>query len=138
MHPDAIGGKTAFNFAVGVLTEPETGQIDVAPDTGSWFFEAKALTVDTVDATFVLAAPRAGWVFQAPVVRITLSDGTRFSRRRTVASPSSAASSSVGRGRGGCSFTLPKTAKGKRLLVTLFVTYKGVTDEFKPYVFKVR
>ena len=78
LHPDAIGGKTAFNFKVGVLTgDPETGQVDVAPDAGSWAFEAKkVLTVDTVDAKFVPLAPRAGFVFQAPVVRITLSDGT--------------------------------------------------------------
>jgi hypothetical protein len=43
-----------------------------------------------------------------------------------------------GSGKGGCTFALPKNAKGKRLRVTLFVTYNGVTDEYKPYVFKVR
>lgn len=43
-----------------------------------------------------------------------------------------------GAGRGGCTLKLPKNAKGKRLLVTMFVTYKGVTDAFEPYVFKVR
>ena len=43
-----------------------------------------------------------------------------------------------GTGKGSCTFRIPKNAKGKRLLVTLFVTYAGVTDEFDPYVFKVR
>lgn len=140
VHPDAIGGTTAFNFMVAVAKgDPETGQIDVAPDAGSWAFEAKkALTVETVDAKFVPAAPKAGAVFQAPVVRITLSDGT------TIVAPSYRCVAQLGgkllrgTGRGGCTFKLPKNAKGKRLLVTLFVTYKGVTEEFEPYVFKVR
>ena len=140
VHPDAIGGKTAFNFKVGVLTgDPETGQVDVAPDAGSWAFEAKkVLTVDTVDAKFVPLAPRAGFVFQAPVVRITLSDGTTILAPKYRCVAQLGGKLLRGKGRGGCTFALPKNAKGKRLLVTLFVTYKGVTDEFKPYVFKVR
>lgn len=98
----------------------------------------KTLTVETVDAKFVPALPRAGRVFQAPVVRVKLSD------RTTVLAPSYRCVARLGgkllrgTGRGGCTFRVPKNAKGKRLLVTLFVTYKGVTDEFKPYVFKVR
>jgi hypothetical protein len=43
-----------------------------------------------------------------------------------------------GTGKGSCTFRIPKNAKGKRLRVTLFVTHNGVTDEFDPYVFKVR
>ena len=76
-------------------------------------------------------------MFQAPVVRVKLSDGT------TVLAPSYRCVARLGgkllrgTGRGGCTFRVPKNAEGKRLLVTLFVTYKGVTDEFKPYVFKV-
>ena len=140
LHPDAIGGVTAFNFTVAATTgPPETGQIDKAPDAGSWAFEVKkAITVETVDAKFVPKAPKAGAVFQAPVVRITLSDGA------TILAPSYRCVAELGgkllrgTGRGGCTFKLPKNAKGKRLLVTLFVTYKGVTEEFEPYVFKVR
>jgi len=140
LHPDAIGGTTAFNFMIAVGTgDPETGQFDVAPDAGSWAFEAKkALTVETVDAKFVPAAPRAGRAFQAPVVRITLSDGTTILAPKYRCVAQLGGKLLRGKGRGGCTFTLPKTAKGKRLLVTLFVTYKGVTDEFRPYVFKVR
>lgn len=140
LEPAAIGGTTAFNFVVVAMSgAPESEQIDFAPDTGSWSFEVKkAVTVETVDAKFVPTAPKAGFAFQVPVVRITLSDG------RTIIAPSYRCVAQLGgkllrgKGRGGCSFVLPKTAKGKRLVVTLFVTYNGATDEFKPYVFKVR
>ena len=141
LRPGGLGGSTTFNFVVMAATGTPDGALDFdfAPDDGSWLFEArKALTVETVDARFVPAAPRAGRVFKAPVVRVKLSDGT------TILAPSYRCLARLGgkllrgTGRGGCTFTLPKNAKGKRLLVTLFVTYKGVTDEFKPYVFKVR
>ena len=77
-------------------------------------------------------------MFQAPVVRITLSDGTTILAPKYRCVAELGGKLLRGKGRGGCTFTLPKNAKGKRLLVTLFVTYKGVTDEFKPYVFKIR
>jgi len=43
-----------------------------------------------------------------------------------------------GSGKGGCTFKLPENAKGKRLRVSLVVTYGGITDELDPSVFKVR
>ena len=43
-----------------------------------------------------------------------------------------------GTGRGGCTFELPRSAKRKRLVVTFFVTYRGNTGRFEPYVFRVR
>lgn len=141
VRPAGLGGIAAFNFVVIAGTGRADGEFDFdfAPDNGTWLFEAKkAITVETVDAKFVPAAPNAGSTFQAPVVRIKLSDGT------TILAPAYRCVAQLGgkllrgSGRGGCTFKLPKTAKGKRLLVTLFVTYKGVTDEFKPYIFKVR
>lgn len=141
LRPGGLGGSTAFNFVVMAATGTADGAMDFdfAPDDGSWLFEArKVVTVETVNARFVPAAPRAGRVFKAPVVRVKLSDGT------TILAPSYRCVARLGgkllrgTGRGGCTFTLPKNARGKRLLVTLHVTYKGVTDEFDPYVFRVR
>ena len=139
IRPAVLGGATAFNFKVVAGTGAADQPLDHAPDQGTWLFEAIGpAVVEDVDATFVPAAPRAGRVFQVPVVRVTLSDGT------TIIAPSYRCVAQLsgkllrGTGRGGCTFRLPKSAKGKRLLVTLFVTYKGATDKFKPYVFKVR
>ena len=141
VRPATLGGATAFNFVVIAASgEVETAQFDAAPDRGTWFYEVKApvVTVDTIDAKFVPAAPKAGAVFQAPLVRMRLSDGKTIlaSRYRCVAQL--AGKLLRGTGKGSCTFRIPKNAKGKRLRVTLFVTYKGVTDEFDAYVFKVR
>jgi hypothetical protein len=43
----------------------------------------------------------------------------------------------VGTGKGGCTWRLPKNARGKALKVVLTVTYQGTTASF-PYVFTVR
>jgi hypothetical protein len=139
--PASLGGAKAFNFVIVAGSgEVETAEIDAAPDSGTWFYEVKApvVTVDTIVAKFVPAAPKAGAVFQAPLVRMKLSDGRTVlaSKYRCVAQL--AGKLLRGTGKGSCSFRIPKNAKGKRLRVTLFVTYNGVTDEFDAYVFKVR
>ena len=141
VRPASLGGATAFNFVIAAASgEPETAQIDAAPDNGTWFYEVKApvVTVDTIAAKFVPAVPQAGAVFQAPLVRMKLSDGKTVlaSKYRCVAQL--AGKLLRGTGKGSCSFRIPKNAKGKRLRVTLFVTYGGVTDEYDPYVFTVR
>jgi hypothetical protein len=141
VRPASLGGATAFNFVVVAASgEVETAQIDAAPDSGTWFYEVRApvVTVETIVAKFVPAAPKAGAVFQAPLVRMKLSDG------RTILAPKYRCVAQLagkvlrGTGKGSCTFRIPKNAKGKRLRVIFFVTYNGITDEFDPYVFKVR
>lgn len=144
IRPETLGGATAFNFSLAVATgEPGAGQIDFAPDNGTWFFEpakpvAVPLTVERVNAKFVPAAPKAGATFQAPLVRITLSNGKKIVAQKYRCVAQLGGKLLRGSGRGGCTFKLPKNAMGKRLRVSLFVTYGGITDEFDPYVFKVR
>lgn len=142
VKPASLGGVTSFNFIVSAATGAEDAlQVDRAPDGGTWFFEPakpNPVTVETIRAKFVPAVPRAGGAFQAPLVRIKLSDG------KTIVASSFRCVAQLGgkllrgTGRGGCTFRIPKQAKGMRLRVTVFVTYKGVTDEFDPYVFRVR
>jgi hypothetical protein len=38
---------------------------------------------------------------------------------------------------GRCSWRIPKNAKRKRLVVTLTAHYKGATETFTPWVFRV-
>ena len=78
IKPAALGGATAFNFVVVAASgKADAAEIDAAPDNGTWFYELKApvVTVDTIFAKFVPAAPKAGAVFQAPLVRLKLSNG---------------------------------------------------------------
>ncbi len=141
VKPAALGGATAFNFIV-VAASGQVGeaQIDSAPDSGTWFYEVKApvVSVDTINAKFVPAAPKAGAVFQAPLVRMKLSDGRTVLAAKYRCVAQLAGKLLRGSGKGSCTFRIPRNAKGKRLQVMLFVTYGGVTDEYDPYVFRVR
>lgn len=140
VRPAALGNVTSFNFSVAVFTgEPGTGPVDRAPDSGTWLFESVGpATVKTVIATWVPGAPKAGGVFQPGAVRLDLSDGKSVVADSYRCVAELAGKLLRGKGRGGCVFTLPKSTRGKRLKVTLLVTYKGDTTEFEPYVFKVR
>lgn len=139
IRPAMLGAVTAFNFKVAAGTGAADQPLDHAPDQGTWLFEAIGpAVVEDVDAKFVPAAPKAGAVFQPAAVRLKLSDGTSVLAAKYRCVASLGGKLLRGKGRGGCTFKLPKNAKGKRLKVTLFVTYRGNTDEFEPYVFKVR
>jgi hypothetical protein len=143
IRPEAIGGATSFSFSVVASTGTSGEQIDLAPDSGMWFFERAQpvvvpVTVEKVDAKFAPAVPRAGKTFGAPRVRITLSNGKTIVAQKYRCVARLGGRPLRGNGKGGCTFKLPENAKGKRLRVSLFVTYGGITDGFDPYVFKVR
>ena len=141
VKPASLGGATAFNFAIAAASgEADVAEIDLAPDTGMWFFELKApvVTVDTIHAKFVPSAPKAGAVFQAPLVRLKLTNGRTVLAAKYRCVAQLAGKVLRGTGKGSCTLRIPKTAKGKRLTISLFVTYGGVTDEYDPYVFRVR
>jgi hypothetical protein len=141
VRPASLGGAKAFNFVVFAATgEVETAQVDAAPDNGTWFYEVKnpVVTVDTIVAKFVPAAPKAGAVFQAPLVRMKLSNGKTALAAKYRCVAQLAGKLLRGTGKGSCTFRIPRNAKGKRVTVTLFVTYGGTTDEYDAYVFRVR
>ena len=100
--------------------------------------KAPVVTVDTINAKFVPVAPKAGAVFQAPLVRLKLSDGRTVLAAKYRCVAQLAGKLLRGTGKGTCTLRIPKNAKGKGLTVTLFVTYGGTTDEYDPYVFRVR
>ena len=138
VRPAVLGGATSFNFSVAAAgAVPE--QMDVAPDQGMWLFEPPtAAVVERLDARFVPAAPKAGAIFRPATVRAELSDGTAAPADSYRCVASLGGRLLRGTGRGGCTFKVPANAKGKRLVVTLHVTYKGTTLKSKPYVFRVR
>lgn len=140
IRPSLLGDARSFGFLAGVASgDIGEGRIDLAPDTGTWIFEqAVPLTVEEIDAKFVPAQPRAGARFQPTLVRIKLSNGKYVVAGSYRCVVTLGGKLLRGTGRGGCTLKLPEDAKGKRLLVTFFVTYAGNTDEFDPYSFKVR
>jgi hypothetical protein len=144
IRPAALGGATSFNFIVGATTGSGDGsQVDVAPDNGSWFFEiqkpAPAPAVATsARATYAPAAPRAGRAFRVAGASVRLDDGTSAAAERFRCRATLAGKVLRGTGVGGCTFAVPKTAKGKRLVVTVSATYGGRTVSTAPRAFVVR
>jgi hypothetical protein len=140
VKPASLGGATTFNFFVIAATGADDAlQLDIAPDNGSWFYEFKQPAVlQSVGVTFAPAAPRAGKVFRVSGVRARLDDGTAAAPTSYACRAKLGGKALRGTGAGGCLFAVPKTAKGKRLVVTVSATYAGRTISTPPRTFVVR
>jgi hypothetical protein len=146
IRPAALGGATAFNFVLGAGTGAGDGaQVDVAPDNGTWFFEvqqpapAPAPAVATsAKATYAPTAPRAGRAFRVTGASVRLDNGASAVAASFRCRATLAGKALRGTGVGGCTFAVPRTAKGKRLVVTVSATYAGRTLSIAPRTFVVR
>jgi hypothetical protein len=146
VRPAALGGVTSFNFVLGAATGSGDGaQLDIAPDGGTWFYEvqkpapapAPAVAV-SAKVTFAPALPRAGRAFRVTAASVRLDDGSTAAAQTFRCRATLAGKALRGAGAGGCTFAVPKTAKGKRLVVTVSATYGGRTLSTAPRAFVVR
>lgn len=147
VRPAAVGGVTSFNFVVGAATGSGDGlQLDIAPDNGTWFFEVPKPppppppppAAISAKATYAPAAPAAGRAFRVTAASMRLDDGSTAAAQTFRCRATLAGKALRGTGAGGCTFAVPKTAKGKRLVVTVSATYRGRTLSIAPRAFVVR
>jgi hypothetical protein len=141
VRPAVLGEAiTSFGFSIFAATGAGEGShMDRAPDAGMWVFDAAATpTVSTLDVTWSPRLPRAGSVFRPASVQLDLSDGTAVRPASYRCTATLGGKPLRGKGAGGCTFTIPKGAKGKRLEIVVVATYKGRRIPFDPYVFRVR
>ena len=136
VHPAELGGVQTFNFFVAVASGDVTAATtDLLPDAGSVVFPSR---MEGIAALFVPRAPKAGTAFRVSGATLKLTD------EETVAPASIACAATLngkklkGAGKGGCTFRLPKAAKGKRLRIVITATYGGEKAAFDPYVFRVK
>ncbi len=137
----SLGGATGFDFSVSAWSGPSDTPFDSAPDQGTWAFGTGApvaVEMGGIAARWAPAQPRAGKTFRMTGVRVQLTDGKIVAPARVACVATLAGKRLRGTGAGGCTFKLPKSAKGKRLTVKLTATYNGERAEFEPYVFRVR
>lgn len=140
IRPGVLGNVSSFGVTIFAATGTVgENQLDRAPDSGMWLFDATPTpTVTTLDVTWSPRLPRVGSIFRSAAVLLDLSNG------KSVPAPSYRCTATLGgrairgRGAGGCTFTIPKRAKGKRLEITVVATFKGQRIPFEPYVFRVR
>jgi hypothetical protein len=143
-----IGSPSAFSFVVLTQTGPDPAHPyeDRAPDTGNWMYPAVTAppppapvpgpTVLSFAASYG-AAPAHGKAFRVYGMHVTLSDGSGHNANRVACTATLAGRQFLGGGLNGCNFRLPKTAKGKRLVVKVSGSYAAATFA-KTCVFRVR
>lgn len=136
-----LGNTTAFDYDVfTALIEGADNQFDVAPNDVFGEYTLSAPHIESATARFAPTAPRAGRPFRVSGVQLKLETeetaaATSYSCRATLAGRRLA-----GRGAGGCTFRLPASARGKRLVVTVTATLAGGGGSvtLRPVAFKVR
>jgi hypothetical protein len=120
-------GAQAFNFAVVGFRGRDA---DVAPDAGATF------PIPPIEIQSLMFSPKP--LFPKAGKRFTLQPlGIRLAGSSDLVMPDSltctaklAGKALKGTGAGGCSWLLPKKARGKRLAVSVAVTYQGQTETF--------
>lgn len=122
-----LGPKIAFGVSTFRGPDPQNPIIDDAPDNGVYEY-----TLSTTPPTAVAyavqtfpAKPRHGASFMVSAFGARFSDGTVALFVGSHCSATLGGHHLAGHGVGGCTFTIPKTAKGKRLVIV--VTGKGRT-----------
>ena len=139
-----LGNTAGFNFWVGTMAgEPDARQRDSAPDQGTWNYTLAAGGPDIrgVLVTRVPLAPRAGRPFTVTPTELQLpATGTSAGLAPKPDSYSCRATLGVkaiaGSGVGGCTWTLPKTARKRMLAVVVTVNYQGATKSV-PFAYRV-
>lgn len=135
-----FGGMNSFAFFVRTRVQSHPGNpSDLAPGDGYQQYTLSPPHIEVVRPTFSPASPRAGSTFRLNSVQLAFETG-ETARAASFACRAMLAGKRIrGTGRGGCTFKLPKSAKGKRFAITLTVAAAGGKAEtFRPYTFRVR
>jgi hypothetical protein len=128
-----LGAIAGFGFiAISTLDSVEAAE-DFAPENGGAYDLELTPVLDTLAARFAPAKPKAGKVFKLSTTILRLEDGTVVKADSITCVAKLDGKRLAGR----CSWRMPKNAKGKLLVVTLTAHYKGATETFTPWRFRV-
>jgi hypothetical protein len=115
-----LGGISRFRFWVATAVLPAAEDfVDRAPDRDAVNFALSTPHIARADALFEPLDPRAGRRFRVKGVAIELSSRERFWAPRFRCRATLAGRAIRGFGRGGCTYALPRTARGKGLVITI-------------------
>ena len=149
-----LNNPQGFNF--GAITfrgpDPNNPIVDQAPDNGVWSYTLTTpppppttttappppapVTVSSV-AVASAGVPTHGKVFHISGLTVDLSNGVETKAKSLKCSATLGGKHLAGTGTGGCTFHLPATAKGKKLVVKVTGAYKS-TKLAKTKTFKVK
>jgi hypothetical protein len=126
MHDSDIGGVQSFGFGVLTLrgTDPSNPIIDVAPNTAPLYtYDLVAPPRVTSTMAHLGGVAKAGHTFAVRSLSVRLSNGVTVHVTALRCTARLGGMPLRGSGAGGCTFKLPKTAKGKQLVVRVTGTY---------------
>jgi hypothetical protein len=133
-----LGNTARFDYYVNTFLQNDTNQFDSAPNDVYQEYVLGPPHVESITPRWAPAAPRAGATFRLNAVQI------KFETEETAAAASYTCRATLagkrlrGTGRGGCTFRLPKTAKGKRLVIVVTATPPGGQAASRSVTFRVR
>ena len=139
-----LSNTSQLNFGVVTVTgDGGSGNVDLAPDLGLWNYDLQAQGPDIkgIQVATKPSVPKARKTFAVTVTGLQL---TPTGNPLASAQPESysctaklAGRALAGSGQGGCTFKLPKKARGKTLVVAVTVEYQGATKTVE-FPFKVK
>jgi hypothetical protein len=133
-----LGNTTRFRFWVATAMLPAAEDfVDVAPDRGAVNYALSTPHIARADALFSPLDPRAGRRFSVKGVHVELSSRELFQAASFRCRATLAGRAIRGSGRGGCTYALPRTARGKRLVITIRSTVATRPLTLR-YTFRVR
>jgi hypothetical protein len=133
-----LGGTTAFDFQVLTFLGEGDG-LDRAPESDFGTYTIAPPHIASIVPRFSPLAPRAGATFRLQSVALTFESDEKGVAGSFTCRVTLAGKRLKGTGPGGCTFKLPKTAKGKQLVVTVTVKPPGgKAQTFPAYRFRVR
>lgn len=135
-----LGGTSGFAFSVRTRLQSGAGnQSDVAPTDAYLGYTMSPPHIEVIRPAFSPATPRAGSTFRLNSIQLAFETGESARAAAFTCRAMLAGKRIRGTGQGGCTFKLPKTAKGKRFVITITATAPGGRAEtFRPYEFRVR
>jgi hypothetical protein len=129
-----LGETVGFFYFVTSGLASNSSASDDAPDSGVATYDLELKPVlSTLAAGFTPAKPKAGKAFRLSRTTLRLDDRTAVKAD----SITCVAKLNGKRLAGRCAWRIPRTGKGKRLVVTLSARYKGASATFTPWRFRV-
>ena len=140
VHRSELGATGAFALSVRTRLQNGAGnQTDLAPGEAYLPYTLSPPHIDAIRPSFSPSAPRAGSTFRLNSVQLQFETAESAAAAAFTCRATLAGKRLRGAGRGGCTFRLPKTAKGKRFVITITATATGgKAESFSPYAFRVR
>jgi hypothetical protein len=129
-----LGNTAGFNFWVRGIqhTGPDTSNLDDAPDDGVYTYALTAAPkVRLGPLVLVVGQPRAGrtWSVKVKWVRV-IGTSQLVVPDKVTCRATLGGRSFRGKGKGGCTFTIPADARGKRLTVRITVNVGTVSRTY--------